>query len=74
MNRNNRVAIEEAALVLRALMDRAYDHPDLARHLTSLPVPGGKPMSAFASSLGRVAVQYPTPWAEARARESADAA
>lgn len=74
MHRDDRIAIENAALVLKSIMDRAHDNPEFARHIHNLPVPGGSPMSHFANAISATATRYPTEWMLAKRRDSQDAA
>ncbi len=69
MRRIDRIAIEEATLVLAAINARAQEFPEFAAHIRSLPVPGGKELSTFTSAIGCVAARYPTEWRAARQRE-----
>jgi hypothetical protein len=51
MTKPDRIAIEEATLVLKAIADRAFDSPEFARQISNLPVPGGKPIQHFLHAL-----------------------
>jgi hypothetical protein len=68
MTKPDRIAIEEATLVLKAIADRAFDSPEFARQISNLPVPGGKPIQHFLHALSATSSRYPTDWSLARRR------
>lgn len=71
MNNRDRIAIEEAAIVLGAIAERMRTNPEFALHFSHLPVPGGRPIAGFASAIGATATRYPTTWAQARRDDEA---
>lgn len=74
MAEQDRIAIEEAALVLAAIAELARTDEVFGRKISHLPVPGGKEIFRFASAIGATAARYPTDWVLARRRASEEAA
>lgn len=74
LRRDDRIAIEDAAIVLRAIAERGNTDPDFARHLNYLPVPGGNSMLHFANAIAATAARNPTDWVEAQRRRDEAAA
>lgn len=62
MTEQDRIVIENAALVLKSIADRVHANPDFAQHITHLPVPGGAEMMKFAHAISATATRYPTRW------------
>jgi hypothetical protein len=74
MRKSDRIAIEDAAYVLKAIVDRAQANPEFAQHISNLLVPGGKPIIHFLSAISGVATRYPTDWVGLSRRKSEEAA
>jgi 3-hydroxymyristoyl/3-hydroxydecanoyl-(acyl carrier protein) dehydratase len=55
----DRIAIQDATLVLMAIVDRIEANQEFARHFQHMPVPGGKPIIEFMQALSAVASRYP---------------
>lgn len=68
--KSDRIAIEDAVFVLKAIVDRAHSNPEFAAHLTRLPVPGGRPIIEHLHAISATATRHPTDWADARRRDA----
>lgn len=74
MTREDRIAIENAAIVLAEVAKYAETHPDFLRHLANIPVPGGHPFFTFGHAISATSARYPTEWRADRRRAAEDAA
>jgi hypothetical protein len=69
-SRDDQIAIENAAIVLAEIAKLAAVNPDFARHLSNIPVPGGRPIFHFANAIGATSARHPTEWRRARRRDA----